>query len=127
MNLTKQTKLTVAAWLLLLAFLALTEPIRLPVVVLIVPFVLLFTALFSMWTSAQRIRLRFSARGRPHPRLGAVICASAVMLLALQSLGQLTLRDVLTVLAIVAVSYFYSGRAGFWTPKDQANTYETRL
>ena len=127
MNLTRQAKFTAAAWMLLLAFLVLTEPVRLPVVALIVPFVLLFAALFGVWASAQQIRLHYSARGRPHSRLGAVICASVVLLLALQSLGQLSLRDVLTVLAIVAVGYFYSARASFWGTKLQANTYETRL
>ena len=122
MNLNRQVTITVTAWLLLAVFLALTEPAGLPVAALIIPFVLLFVALFGAWHSVQRLRLQYAARGRPHGRLGVIICASVVLLLALQSLGQLSLRDVLTVSAIVTIGSFYMDRAGFWEAKLQVNT-----
>jgi hypothetical protein len=57
-----------------------------------------------------RVRSKYLARARPPRRLGAIVCVSAVLLLTLQSLGQLTLRDVLTVAGIVSIAYVYTGR-----------------
>lgn len=111
MNPSRQTKVLIGSWLLLAAFLALTRPDRLPVVALIVPFVLLFAALYGLWRFLLQLKIRYSARGRPHPRLGAGMCVSIVLLLVLQSLGQLSLRDIVIVAALAALSYLYMAHA----------------
>lgn len=89
------------------------RPDNLPVVVLIVPFVLLFAALYSLWSLVYAVWLLISG-GKSLDRyrqLGFVVCLSSVLLLILQSLGQLSLRDVVTLIAIVALGYLYAVRA----------------
>jgi hypothetical protein len=90
------------------------NPARLPVVVLIVPFVLLFIAIYSTWGMAGLLKRRFydkdSEPQAPRRRLRLALCLSAVLLIILQSLGQLTVRDIVTLLAIVALGYFFVAR-----------------
>jgi hypothetical protein len=117
MRMTRQIQLTGMIWLLLAVFLCLTEPNGLPVVALIVPFVLLFAALYGSWSLLQRFSVKYLARGRPHTKLGVVLCIGAVLLLVLQSLGQLSLRDIVMVAAIVAVGSVYATRSGFLLPE----------
>jgi hypothetical protein len=118
MSLKRQLLNTILAWVCLGVFLAVSAPGELPVVALIVPFILLFVATYSSWNLIQQIRIRYLARGKVHRRLGLVVCACAVLLLVLQSLGQLTLRDVITVAAIVFLGYVYVGRVSFGLPKS---------
>ncbi|HEY4161026.1 MAG TPA: hypothetical protein VGM08_03105 [Candidatus Saccharimonadales bacterium] len=118
MNLSRQVKVLIGSWLLLAAFLALSRPGGLPVVVLILPFVLLFAALYGSWNFLLQLKIRYSARGRPHPRLGAAVCVSIVLLLVLQSIGQLSLRDVVIVAALVALGYIYTGRTALGAHPD---------
>ena len=113
MKLKQQLITTSSTWGFLVLFMALFRPDKLPVVFLIVPFVLLFFALYSTWHLLDSVRRQYFAKGntdRPRRRLGLSICISLVLLLVLQSLGQLTARDVITVLAIVALGYVYLGR-----------------
>ena len=117
MSLKQQLLRTILVWMLLGTFLVLSEPSRLPVVALIVPFVLLFAATYCLWNLTQQARIRYLDRGKPHKRLGVVLCACAVLLLVLQSLGQLTLRDVITVAAIVFLGYIYVSRVNLGLPK----------
>jgi len=97
------------------------QPSNLPVVVLIVPFVLLFAAFYSLWNLLGLLRAKYftqkGAIARPHRRLGLAICLSATLLLVLQSLGQLTLRDVLTVVAIIILGYLYVARSHLDVPQ----------
>ena len=116
MNLKHQTYKTTLAWAGLLAFMTLFRPNSLPVVVLIVPFILMYLALFSLWRLAGMLRSRYFLRSSvwsPHPRLGMAVCGSFVLLVVLQSLGQLTIRDVVTVTAIVCLGYLYMARSRF--------------
>lgn len=112
MTLQKQLVRTVIAWGALLGFMMLFQPTKLPVVVLIVPFVLLFAAIYSLWNLINLLRTRFFTKQtwQPSRRLSLTVSLSAVLLLVLQSLGQLTLRDVLTVVAIVVLGYAYVAR-----------------
>lgn len=107
-------------WILLVACMLLSQPNKLPVVLLIVPFVLLFVALYSLWQLATVLRARVTGHAvvAPHRRLGVAVTASAVLLLVLQSLGQLTFKDTATVIAIVIIGYIYSGRVQITKPKD---------
>lgn len=108
----RQLLRTGISWLVLLVFMVVCQPSQLPVIVLIVPFVLLFTGLFSLWGLLQMLYERFITKkqGRRHRRLGAMVCGSAVLLVILQSLGQLTLRDAGTVAAIAVIGYLYVAR-----------------
>lgn len=120
MNLKHQTLQTTLAWGGLLAFMTLFRPNSLPVVLLIVPFVLVYAALYSSWRLFGGIRARYfilNSTQSPHNRLGMAISGSLVLLLILQSLGQLTLRDVVTVVAIISLGYLYLTRSHFVVSK----------
>lgn len=110
MKLKKRITNTGLVWMCLAVFMCATAPDKLPVVLLIVPFVLLFVGCYGLWGVLQEIRVRYFAGTRSSRRLGVVICLSLVLLLVLQSLGQLALRDVITVIAIVFLGYLYVGR-----------------
>ena len=72
-----------------------------------IPFVLLFVLLGSV------IALALRYRGMPFRRalrLGIVLATVPVLLLVLQSIGQLTVKDILTILILFVVSYFYIAR-----------------
>jgi hypothetical protein len=110
MNVNQHIVRTIAAWGGFFAFMVLFEPNSLPVVLLIVPFVLLFAALYSLWSLLSVLKSRFFASSvelPPRGHLGLAVCLGAVFLLVLQSLGQLTLRDVATVIAILTLGYLY--------------------
>lgn len=96
-------------WTLLLVLMITTKPASLPVVVLMLPFIVLFLALISSWRLLRSLGGRNIGR-KEHPRgerLGFVVCLSLVLLLVLQSLGQLTLRDGITVIALAFIGYLY--------------------
>jgi len=121
MNFKHQIIKTSLAWGGLLAFMTLFRPDTVPVAALIVPFVLIYVAFYSLWRLFGMLRQRFLPKDgewKPHRRLGMVLSGSAVLLVVLQSLGQLTLRDVITVLAILSLGYLYLGRSHFVLPKN---------
>lgn len=95
---------------------SISVPDKLPVVLLILPFVLLYVAIYASWVLLDMLHGRFLAKegkNREHKNLGRTISLCIVLLLILQSLGQLTLRDVLTVFAIVIIGYLYLARSRF--------------
>jgi len=105
---------TIISWTLLLAFICLTHPQKLPVLFFIVPFVLLFMALVNLWGLVAALVHRFWGKNpslTEKKRLRYTICGGMVLFVVLQSLGQLTIRDVITILAIAAVGYLYIGRS----------------
>jgi len=82
-----------------------TQPSHVPSLVLMVPFVILFVIL-----STAAASLLGWGQGGPTAktlRTGAFIAALPMLLLVLQSLGQLTLRDVATILILFSLTYFY--------------------
>lgn len=102
---TKLVCLTLALLALLLFF---TSPTELAIPILITPFLLLFVSLFLI----LQIILERLARNSPHnARTALIVTCLPILLLALQSVGQLTLRDVLTVGLLFLVGYFYLHRA----------------
>jgi len=113
MVLKRQLVRTAAAWGGLTLFMMLSQPDKLPVIGLIVPFVLLFVALYSTWRLLGLLKARYTTEGgelRGRPRVGIAVCLSLVLLLVLQSLGQLTVKDVMTMGAIAALGYLYLAR-----------------
>lgn len=98
---------------MLAAYMACLQPGKLPVVLLVVPFLLLFMALYSSWKVGLALCIWYKT-GVSQPgqrRLGAVISGGVVILLILQSLGQLTIRDVVTLVAIGTIGYLYIMRS----------------
>lgn len=105
-----------AAWVVLGLFMSVSTPEKLPVILLIVPFILLYIALYASWSLLDMLHGRYfvkEGKQKQHKSLGRTVSICVVMLLILQSLGQLTLRDVLTVFAIVVIGYLYLGRSRF--------------
>src|SRR5688572_28213247 len=80
-----------------------TQPDRLPSWLLILPFAIIFIIFFLL------IKSWFQKTGRVGKNIGLVMLLAAfpVVLLALQSLGQLTIRDFATILALFILVYFY--------------------
>lgn len=103
-------KITAASSSILLLFLFVTNPETVPSVLLIVPFVLLF---ISIAGCVPLVLGRVA--GQRVARAGVVAASVPVLLLVLQSLGQLTIRDILAVAALVSVAYFYVSRLGMRT------------
>lgn len=94
-----------------LAFFMLTDPRRIPPVVLILGFVLLAAMIYSFMRLVFTILgLKSRMSGKYYAGLLAASTALPVMLLMMQSIGQLTIRDVLTLLILFVVGGFYLSR-----------------
>jgi hypothetical protein len=102
-------KLTGVSSIILLLLLLTTDPQKLPSIALVVPFVLLFISLASGFGFLVGL---FGVSKKSRLRFGLLAGAVPVILLVLGSLGQLTLRDVLVILALFVVAYFYMSRLG---------------
>ena len=95
--------LILASMLVLLLFGA--NPRNINSVVLVAPFVLMFLILFLIMTYF------FRARGFTRKvswTVATFIALLPTLLLVLQSIGQLTPRDVITIIALFAIAYFYT-------------------
>ena len=100
-------------WGLLLLLMTLTRPSQLPVLFLIVPYALLWGALF--YTTTMILERMMAAPGKvarsTRIRHIAVINATGgLCFVALQSIGQLTPRDVIVVSLLIVIGYFYFNR-----------------
>ena len=98
---------------LTILLLVLSDPTKLPSAVLITPFALLFIAVYFTVIEIMLL-FRDGNQGRGvgmsayRPRMTAALMAGfPVLLLVLQSIGQLTSWDVLTVIALFIIAYFY--------------------
>lgn len=92
---------------LLLGLLMSTDPNGLSSFILIMPFILVFTIIWSLSFSSSRKRGISRLRS---VRLSLVLAGLPVSLMLLQSIGQLTPRDIVTILAFFGVAYFYISR-----------------
>jgi hypothetical protein len=97
----------VAFALLLIIFMA-TDAKRVPSPILMVPFVLLFVLISSLVSALLRWQGIALAKSW---RIGLIFAGVPIVLLILQSIGQLTVKDVLTIAILLAVSYFYVSRS----------------
>jgi hypothetical protein len=104
---TRTIKYGLISILLVLLIMVSTNPTKLPSIMLVVPFVLLFVALSlglyallrsQSATKAKSIRISMMGAGFP------------MLMLVMQSLGQLTIRDLLTIVALFGIAYFYTAR-----------------
>jgi len=102
-------KVVAASSAILLLFLFMTDPQSIPSVLLIVPFILLFIII----TGGAALGLDAWQVPRSKAlKVGATVAAVSVLLLGLQSLGQLTVGDVLAVIVLFSVAYLYASRLG---------------
>jgi len=93
--------------IVLLLFLV-TDPNKVPSFILILPFLLLFVSLLLLVS----VLLRWQGMGKARSiRLSVVFSSIPLILLVLQSIGQLTVRDVLTMAVLFTLSYFYVSRS----------------
>lgn len=110
-------------WGIIVAVLILSNPSELPSVALIVPFILFFIAIYitvkeTIWLLSGEEKNDPAHLRATRPKLIAGLVASfPVILLVLQSIGQLTAWDVLTAIALFIVAYFYVMRASMVSPK----------
>jgi len=100
-----------AACIFGLLFFALTNPQNSAPVVLVVGFIILLVSSYCMVRLAARA-LKLNRKLGSVPYNGIVVAVSLlpVMLLALQSIGQLTPRDVITLIILFLAGYFYVTR-----------------
>lgn len=92
---------------MLACLLLFTNPTKLPSILLIVPFILIFTAI---WTYSFKLFQKSNVSKLRSVRLSLVLAGLPVSLLLLQSIGQLTMRDIITILAFFGLAYFYISR-----------------
>jgi hypothetical protein len=104
----KTAKIIGACTLLLALLLCTTQPAKLPSAVLIVPFALMFAMLAL--TIALAIGWRHGGMSARVLRAGFLGAVLPILLLVLQSVGQLTLRDALTLFALFGITYFYMSK-----------------
>jgi hypothetical protein len=102
-------KIAATSSIVLLLFLFTTDPQSIPSALLVVPFVLLFVVITSgmalmlgAWQLAEAKALK----------VGATTAAVLILLLGLQSLGQLTTGDILAVIVLFSIACFYASRVG---------------
>lgn len=95
----------------LVLFLVSTRPAQLPPVLLVVPFLLLFICLFLLLLGL--FSLKSSVNNKRSIGTSLLLAATPTVLIAFQSLGQLSWRDAITVLLIVSVVYAYLSRVVF--------------
>lgn len=96
----------VSAGLFVVLLLA-TDPRRLPSFMLIVPFVLSAILLFSIIRLVLHL---FGLLGTQSKQVAVLGSAIPTLLLVLQSVGQLTIRDAGIVVLLTSLSYFYISR-----------------
>ncbi len=94
------------SWLLLVACLVLTDPLRLPLAALLVPFGLFFVAVRS---SLRLLLDQLYKRGSPAKLrlVSTTISVILVFILVLQSLGQLSWQDILLTVSLITATLFY--------------------
>lgn len=97
-----------------IGFLLVTNPEKLPSVLLIVPPILLFLAVFftvleisSLMNGKEEEKANGILPVRRPRIMAGLIAGLPVMLLVLQSIGQLTFWDVVTVIAIFSIACLY--------------------
>ena len=103
-------------WVSLPIFLLSTNPERLNLIFLIVPYILLFVTLFSIAHMLLRIFAKEISKVKRRT-MSAIFGFLPTLLLLLSSIGQLTVRDTALVLGLLTVVLLYLKRLDFITTK----------
>lgn len=102
----------ISAYLGLALLLLFTDPRKMPIVILLVPFVLLYMALYLTVRLVLEVFLPNLGR-RKRVFVAALAAGLPSFLLLLSSVNQLTWRDVALVAFLVICLLFYNSRASF--------------
>lgn len=104
---------TTVIWGLLVAWLLVVNPGKLPIFLLAVPFILIYVGIFCTVRRFQgAVKPESSSKQKMHAHMVAIV---VVLLLALQSLNQLTWQDGITVGVFAVLVSFYLRRNIFIT------------
>lgn len=96
------------SWIGFVLLLFVTSPSQLPITGLILPFIFLSSAIyFTLCLILQKYTKLTEKKLKRFAVLGSV---AIILTIALQSLGQLTVRDVIVACVIIALAYFYITR-----------------
>lgn len=85
------------------------NPAGVPAFILVLPFILLFIILMSLFLYI--FELKKGIETKKSIKLAALCASLPILLLVLQSIGQLTIRDTTTVSILFLLSYFYIARS----------------
>lgn len=103
----RSVKLIAGCTTVLLLLMVTTHPAQLPATMLILPFLLIFVVFTLLCIGF--LRWQGLPAGKSI-RLSLMGAALPMLILILQSLGQLTIRDLLTIVALFGIMYFYLSR-----------------
>lgn len=111
MQLKRYSIQTVVAWVALSGWLLLLNPEHTPIYLLVVPFLLLYVAIYRLWLVVGLLWLRLvkaePRSERASRQTGKLVALFICALVILSSLGQLVARDVITLFLLFIVGYFY--------------------
>lgn len=96
----------VGLYLLVGMFFTFVNPDKLPVIGLLAPFLIVFLALYA--TAKLLLETFFELELGPRRIIALSVSLLPTLLLVIQSITQLTLRDVILVIAIVVVMVWYT-------------------
>lgn len=100
--------------LLLLCFLGVTNPTQVPTILLLVPFLLLFWVLSQvlvclLWAGSSWAGVPLEYRRIE--KIALLIASFPVAVLVMQSVGQITIREIALLAVLFLVLYVYTARA----------------
>jgi hypothetical protein len=95
-----------------------TEPSRLPLLVLAIPFVLIFCIIYFAGITVTTVVAKSTHKPTFSRRPALLAAALGVSCIALQSTGQLTVRDVITLIILLSIIDFYLRRTSIVADKN---------
>lgn len=101
------------AYLALLIILFTTNPQKLPVGLLFVPFILIFICLYLPVLLVIRLLRSSKTSGRKDLAVAGTVAGIPTVALLLSSINQLTIKDVALLSALLIGGLFYASRFGF--------------
>ncbi len=105
-NTKKRLLILAGLYILVLLFFVTVNPEKLPLVLLLLPFGLIFLVLYMTLTLI--LDTFFKIKPQPKRLVAFSISVMPVLLLIIQSITQLTLRDVLLSMSIVVIVVWYT-------------------
>ena len=108
----KEALKTALIWVSLIVFMLFTRPANMPVYILFIPFILLAFGVFSLWQLLVVIYTHAGGKkegilSRRQRAAGIAVSLLAVVIVGLQSIGEMTPKDVVTVTLLAIGAYFY--------------------
>ena len=111
MNMRKEAIRTTLIWGTLLILMLFTRPASLPVYLLSLPFVILGFGIYNLWRLLMMVYARAGKNqivlSRRQRAAGIAISLLSVVIIGLQSIGEMSFRDIITVTLFALGAYFY--------------------